>query len=304
MIQCTDDTRYAYVNGIVRAKEARLLTKSHVDRLIAADLSNFNTILADTPYGGYEDIATGLEKAEVELKQFFDQFCQTPEVSKFIDWPEQMHNLKVKLKQGADELLYPQDATEVEVWPEVLDEVAQFTTEKNPFVLSTNLDKILCKYLSETSQFVPFFSRYYECYFDVENIRSFFRARQFEKSREVFIQVFLPYGSINEKIFIDNLATQHDLLAKNFFTTPYAYIIDRGSTYIEEHQSFLRLERLCEEMRLGFLLQARRMAFGVEPLFAYYHCKMGEIKKVRQVYWGKLNEVSLETQKESIPDVW
>jgi vacuolar-type H+-ATPase subunit C/Vma6 len=304
MIQGTDDTRYAYVNGIVRAKEARLLTKSHIDRLIAADLLNFNTILADTPYVGFEDISTGLERVEVELKQFFDQFCQTPEVSKFIDWPEQMHNLKVKLKQGTDEFLYPQDTTEIESWPEVLDEVARFAMDKNPFVFSTNLDKILCKHLSETAQFVPFFSRYYECYFDLENIRSFFRARQFEKNREIFIQVFLPYGSIDEKTFVDNLATQHDLLGKNFFTTPYAHIIDRGSAYIEEHHSFLRLERLCEEMRLGFLLQARRMAFGVEPLYAYYHFKMGEIKKVRQVYWGKLNEIPLETQKESIPDVW
>jgi V/A-type H+-transporting ATPase subunit C len=304
MIQGTDDTRYAYVNGIVRAKEARLLTRSHIDRLIAADSSNFTTILADTPYGGYEDIATGLERAEVELKQFFDQFCQTLEVSEFIDWPEQMHNLKVKLKQGADELLYSQDATEVETWIEVLDEVTRFTTEKNPFVLSTNLDRILCKHLSEIAQFVPFFSSYYKCYFDLENIRSFFRARQFEKSREIFIQVFLSYGSIEEKTFVDNLATQHDLLGKNFFTTPYAHIIDRGSAYIEEHQSFLRLERLCEEMRLGFLLQARRMAFGVEPLFAYYHFKMGEIKKVRQVYWGKLNAVAPDALKESIPDVW
>jgi V/A-type H+-transporting ATPase subunit C len=304
MIQGTDDTRYAFVNGIVRAKEARLLTKSHIERLIAADLANFNTILADTPYAGYEDIVTALDRAESELKQFFVQFCQSPDVRNFIDWPEQVHNLKVKLKQGAEELLYPQETTEIETWPEVLDEVARFTIEKNPFVFSTNLDRILCKYLSETAQFVQFFSRYYECYFDLENIRSFFRSRQFEKSREIFIQVFLPYGSLDEKIFIDNLTTQHDLLAKNFYTTPYINIIDRGSAYIEEHQSFLRLERLCEETRLGFLLQARRMAFGVEPLFAYYHFKMGEMREVRQVYWGKVNEIPPETQKESIPDVW
>lgn len=304
MIEGTGDTKYAYVNGIVRAKEARLLTKSHFDRLIAANLSNINTILSDTPYVGHEDIPVGLEMEESQMKHFFDRFCQTPEVKKLIDWPEQIHNLKVKLKEGSEELLYPQEDSEVETWPEVLDEVARFTVEKNPFVLSTNLDKIMCKYFYEISQFAPFFSKYYEQYFDLENIRSFFRARQFEKSREIFNQVFIQYGSIGEKNFVDNLNIQHDQLGKIFYITPYASIIERGGAYIEEQHSFLRLERLYDEMRLEFLLQARRMTFGVEPLFGYYYFKMAEIKKVRQIYWGKLNELSCDAQKESIPDVW
>ena len=46
------------------------------------------------------------------------------------------------------------------------------------------------------------------------------------------------------------------------------------------------------------------MTFGVEPLYTYYQFKMNEIKKLRQVYWGKLNEVPMSDLKESIPDVW
>ena len=57
-------------------------------------------------------------------------------------------------------------------------------------------------------------------------------------------------------------------------------------------------------MRIGFLIQARRMTFGIEPLFTYYHFKISEIKKLRQVYWGKLNEVFIDELKESIADVW
>ncbi len=66
----------------------------------------------------------------------------------------------------------------------------------------------------------------------------------------------------------------------------------------------LRLERICEEIRLQFLLAERRMTFGVEPLLTYYQFKLAEIKKLRQVYWGKLNEVEIDDLKESIPDVW
>jgi vacuolar-type H+-ATPase subunit C/Vma6 len=221
-----------------------------------------------------------------------------------IDWPEQMHNLKVKLKQGSENLYYLQLASDVETWPEVADAIAAFAVDKDPFLLSTTLDTILCKYLSDVSQFGLFFSTYYRLYFDLENIRNFFRARQFEKSREIFEQVFIDYGTLNESVFIDHIAHPYDAFAKSLFTTPYAHIADRGGAYLEDHHSFLRLERLCDEMKLRFLVQARNMTFGVEPLFCYYEFKLAEIKKLRQVYWGRLNELPIEELRESIPDVW
>jgi len=304
MIKGTEDTRYAYVNGIVRAREARLLTKSHFDRLITGTLANFNTILSDTPYIGHKDIPAGLEMEEIEIKKFFRRYCITPEVLSFIDWPEQIHNLKVKLKQGSEDLMYPQQESEIETWHEVIEEIERFAVYKDPFILSTNLDKILCKYLYETAKFASFFDKYFQLYFDLENIRSFFRTRQFENSRDIFNQVFIPLGSFNKKFFIDNLNVDYERLGKNFFTTPFVSIIEKGSAYIKEYHSFLRLERLYEEMRIGFLIQARRMTFGIEPLFTYYHFKISEIKKLRQVYWGKLNEVFIDELKESIADVW
>lgn len=304
MIQGTEDTRYAYVNGIVRAREARLLTKGHFDRLIASPVANFSTILADTIYGGYEDMTIGFDAQTIEIGKFLRQYCETPEVLDIVNWPEQIHNLKVKLKEGSEELFYPQPEAEVETWPEVADAIGEFAISKDPFVLSTSLDKILCKYSYETSQFGFFFSTYYQLYFDLENIRSFFRVRQFEKSRDIFEKVFIEYGTLNRALFTDNLSSPYDTLAKSFFTTPYALIMDRGGAYLEEHHSFLRLERLCDEMKLQFLLHARRMTFGVEPLFCYYMFKMSEVKKLRQVYWGRRNEVLIDELRESISDVW
>lgn len=304
MIKGTEDTRYAFVNGAVRAKEARLLTKGHFDRLLKNPLANFNTIISDSPYVGHKDLSTSIDVEEHELNEFFRRYCQTEEVVKFIIWPKQIHNIKVGLKQGSNDLLYPQEISEVENWPEVIEEIERFTVEKDPFRLSTNLDKILCKYLYETAQFTQFFEKYFQLFFDLENIRSFFRARQFENAHDIFTQVFIPYGSLVKELFINNINVGYEHLGKSFFTTKYIILIEKGCVYLEENQSFLRLEKLCEEMILGFLLQGRMMPFGVEPLFTYYTFKMSEMKKLRQVYWGKLNEVSLSDLKESIPDVW
>lgn len=304
MIKGTDDTRYAYVNGIIRALEARLLNKGHIDRLIAADYASFNTILSDTPYGGQGDLIEHIEVEEKSARAFFERFCMTEEVSNLIDWPEQIHNLKVKLKGGSEDLLYAQEQDNVESWPEVIDEVARFAVDKDPFVLSTKLDRILCKYLYETASFVPFFEYYFQTYYELENIRNFFRARQFENKRDIFRQVYLPWGRLKMDLFMDNLEVPQDQLVRNFFNTAYASIVDKGGAYFEEKNSFLRLERLYEEHRLEYLLQARRITFGVEPLFAYHKFKLAEATKLRQVYWGKLNEVPIDYLKESIPDVW
>ncbi|UCF71073.1 MAG: V-type ATPase subunit [candidate division WOR-3 bacterium] len=304
MIKGTGDTRYAFVNGIIRAREARLLTRSHFDRLVAVDYTSFNTILSDTPYGVSGDFIGALDAEERLLRSFFNRFCLTDEVKNLVDWPEQMHNLKVRLKGGQNDLMYVQQSDAVESWPEVADEVLRFAVEKNPFVLSTNLDRILCRYLYDTALFTPFFEGYYRTYFDLENIRSFFRAKQFDDKRNIMNQVYIPSGRLNVDLLIDNMDVRQDQLGRNFFNTPYASIVEKGGAYYEDKNSFLRLERLCEEYRLGYLLQARRLTFGVEPLFAYFMFKTSEITKLRQVYWGKLNEVSVEDLRESVPDVW
>ena len=304
MIQGSDDTRYAYINGMIRAREARLLTRGHFDRLIAGSFDNFRTIIADSPYAGHDDIVPGFHAELAGVREFARTYCMTPQVTNMVEWPEQIHDLKVKLKHGSEELLYSDASSEVETWPEVVDEVGRYALDKDPFVLSTALDRILCKYLTKAAEFSPFFRTYYRLYFDLENIRSFFRARQFDDSRDLFKQVFIPYGNLNRAVFLDIITTGYEHLGKIFFSTPYMSLIERGCVYLEEKQSFLRLERLTEEMRLGFIKQARTYTFGVEPLFCYYEFKKNEIKKLRQVYYGKLNEVAVDELKESIPDVW
>jgi vacuolar-type H+-ATPase subunit C/Vma6 len=70
MIKGTSDTRYAYVNGIIRALEARLLTRSHFDRLISSKLTGFTTILSDSPYVGQDDITEGFALEEKRVGIF------------------------------------------------------------------------------------------------------------------------------------------------------------------------------------------------------------------------------------------
>ncbi len=304
MIKGTEDTRYAFVNGMVRAKEAKLLRKNHFDRLIEAGIDNFRPILSDTVYTGTGEFLSVLMDIEKQERQFFNKYCLHNEVKEIIFLPEAIHNLKVKLKNGDTRLLYDVDISGLESSPEIIEIISEYLKHKNIFILSTELDKFLCKKIKDFSNISQFFSEYFKIYFDLENIRSFFRARQFENPVEIFRQVYIEYGSVPEKTFLENLNKDIGTITRIFRNTIYGNIVEQGGNYLEAQGSFLKLECLCDEMKLQFLKLTRYYTFGVEPLFGYYQFKLSEIKRLRQVYMGKQYNIPVAQLKESIPDVW
>ncbi len=165
MISGTNDTRYAFVNGIIRVREAKLLKKSHFERLIDAELSSFNVILSDSPYTCDVDFFNTLARVEREERNFFNEYCLHIEARRCLDWPDAIHNLKVKLKHGPEDLLYPVPTNEVESWEEVREILEEHIREKNNFLLSTRLDQILCQKLYENAGFSAFFKRFYELFY-------------------------------------------------------------------------------------------------------------------------------------------
>jgi len=304
MIQGTNDTRYAFVNGIIRVKEARLLKKSHFDRLVDAGIESFRPILSDTPYSGTGDLLNILSDVENQERSFFEKFCLHPEIKEMVSLPDIIHNLKVRLKNGDSSLLYDVKVEEFESSEDVKAIVADFYNHHNAFIMTTELDRLLCKKFNELSIVSEFFYYYFQLYFDLENIRSFFRARKFDSPKEIFKQVYIPYGTISEKKYLENIDKDMNTIAREFRNTQYEQLIEQGSAFLNSQGSFLRLERLCDEMKLQFLKMARFYTFGVEPLFGYYQFKMAEIKRLRQVYMGKEYNILAAQLKESIPDVW
>lgn len=304
MVKGTEDTRYAFVNGIVRAKESRLLKKSHFERLIEAEIENFRAILSDTPYTGTGEFLNTISDIERQERFFFEKFCLHPEVKDIVLLPEAIHDLKVKLKKGKDLLLYNVTIDWLESSDEVIAIISDYLKHKNSFILSTELDKLLCKKLWKFSQISEFFYEYFKLYFDLENIRSFFRARQFENPLEIFKRVYISYGSIPERVFIENIDKDIETVSRTFRNTVYENLIEQGGSYLETGGSFLRLERICDEMKLQFLKSARYYTFGVEPLFGYYQFKLNEIKRLHQIYLGKQHNIPEAQLKESIPDVY
>jgi V/A-type H+-transporting ATPase subunit C len=55
---------------------------------------------------------------------------------------------------------------------------------------------------------------------------------------------------------------------------------------------------------LEYLRRAKLVAFGIEPLVAYVHAKENELRIIRTIMVGKLNNVEPNVIKESLPRVY
>ncbi len=126
---------------------------------------------------------------------------------------------------------------------------------------------------------------------DLTNIRTMLRLKLAES---IDRQNFLPGGFVEIDRLIHGLGIGYEALAPLFYATPYHDVVEGGVSYLTGEQSFLRLERLCEEHKTGFLKSTQSLAAGPQPVIAYFLMKENEIRSLRMVLTCKNN--SLDTK--------
>ena len=64
------------------------------------------------------------------------------------------------------------------------------------------------------------------------------------------------------------------------------------------------LTNIIEEFIMDMMKDAKIIPFGVEPLLAYIYAKETEIKIIRIIMVGKLNNISAEVVRERLRDIY
>ena len=121
---------------------------------------------------------------------------------------------------------------------------------------------------------------------DLNNLRTMFRLKMAERDDRQF---FLPDGYVETDRLVQGLDQGYDSLSALFFSTPYYEIVEEGVRYIKEQESFLKLERGCEDYLMGYLRTTRSITAGYQPLIAYRLMKEAEIRTLRMILVGKKN---------------
>jgi len=79
-----------------------------------------------------------------------------------------------------------------------------------------------------------------------------------------------------------------------FYLGDYANIARPALRVKQKEDSYLFLERSKQDSLLGLLSSARYIAFGPEPIINYYFLQLNQMRLLRWVILGKLNQVPKE----------
>jgi V/A-type H+-transporting ATPase subunit C len=146
----------------------------------------------------------------------------------------------------------------------------------------------------------PFIRHYFCQRIDLSNLKLFLRCRYLEWPVSQFEEKFIPGGSLEKKLFLENYDCQLEDFTHLIHPTPYMEAWKQGVEFLVSRESFIVFEREIDNLLMDYLRRARQIVFGPEPLFAYGQARKQELRLVRMVLAGKLLEVPAWILKERI----
>jgi V/A-type H+-transporting ATPase subunit C len=186
------------------------------------------------------------------------------------------------------------------------DAQAAYDEDRNPQMIDFVIDNHLQSFLYQRAADYPnaFVRGYFEAVADLTNIKSFIRIKMLGESVRLLDAVLLPYGSLDKEIYTSQLDETVENFAADLTSTPYAELAAEGIRRWSEEHSLAAYERLSDDYLINYIKPAKYIVFGVEPLIAYLLAKEHEMKLIRIIVVGKLNDLPAEAIKDRLRDTY
>lgn len=326
MVNLSEDPKYGFAVGRVRALEPALLDKPRYERLVRVPGGEeFVAALSETAYGKFlEGGAVGVARAlDVAAKENSDfcSICALDEwLARWFSMPAAFRALKVAVKealsQGRSEVAIPRgfDAQpDRPVIAKVVGEVVQaFSGDRNPASVDAALDRLqqhVERQVARTSEFV---TGYLSLHADTENLRTLVRLKAREDddtdSAGEIEDAFLEGGTLTLASVLLALPQPWEailgLLAKappnGAGSAEFQEYLEQGKVALTDSRTFVRMERLGRELELRYLRQTRYATFGHEPLVAFFLLRENELRNLRLIYAAKLAGLGVEETQDLV----
>ena len=86
--------------------------------------------------------------------------------------------------------------------------------------------------------------------------------------------------------------------------TDYVDVLKNGVEEYSKNGSAGLLEKLIDNYIMDMMKDAKLIPFGIEPVLAYIYAKETEIKVIRIIMVGKLNNIAGEVIRERLRDIY
>ena len=331
-----DKMIFSQVIPRLRVYETKLLDKSKIDRMIDSNSANEALkVLQETEYANIMSNVKSAEDYEIilseELRRVFRLMYDISPVKSLVDLMSikyDYQNIKVILKgmflkEDLSHLLISVGTVEASKLQSLIDNkdlrdlpplmrqsieeaISSFESTKDPQMVDIILDKYMFKALIQIKNEVKdsFVDKYVLALIDSTNLKILLRVKKQNKDREFFASVIIEGGSIEKDKLLGMLNDAVENIYTKLSYTNYADFIKNGIEHYTKTGSVSLLEKLVDNFIMDMMKNAKIIPFGVEPLLAYIYAKETEIKIIRIIMVGKLNNISSEVVRERLRDIY
>ena len=312
-----EDWRYAYQTAKVRVLELVMIPRgTFVDMANAGSFAEAAELLAGTDYtidanAGSQQIEQMLVNCRTQSRQLFADLIMDEGVLTFLRAREDFANMKLAIRRvvterplGLDysnegnvpaeefEEIFEQE--NYERFPEYLQDAVEaavlgYYEKKDIRRIDYEIDRVEAAWRLQQAQDIrsTFAVSIVRLRIDLGNIRTMLRLKM--AGREEETSFFIPGGFVDTEKCVQGLEAGYEAIPALFFATPYYELLETAIPYLRSEESFLKLEKECEDFVKGFLKTSRSIAAGPQPVVAYFLMKEAEIRTVRMMLTGKKN---------------
>ena len=327
---------YAQAVSRLRAIETKLLDRAKLDRMIdsSTTVESFK-ILGETEYGAHMPKAKKPEDYEIvlseELKSLYSLMYNVSPEKKIIDLMSvryDYHNIKVLIKGNAlgkdlSYLFIPVGTIDTNVLKniielkdyydlnpimrEAVEKVEEsYEKEKDPQKIDIILDSYMYKNMLSiaTELNIDYLLKFVKINVDLSNLKTLLRIKKQKKDREFLQQALLEGGTIDIDTLVQLLNESNENIISKLDYTNYSEVLKFGIDEFSKTGRLNKFEMLSDNFIMNFIKDAKYVSFGAEPLLAYIYAKENEIKIVRIIMVGKLNNRAADVIRERLRDIY
>jgi V/A-type H+-transporting ATPase subunit C len=313
---------YIYSVARVRAKEASLLKKSDLERLIAAE--DFDEALKFLSDKGY-DASGGIDETIAENARETNEFLAEIADDKIMDiirLPIDYHNVKAAVKAvfsdvsadglmlsggsvGADTIYESVKKREYGALGEELSDAAigamsLLRKTQDGQLCDIQLDNaLLCsmeKKANETED--EQIIKYAKTRADLANLKAALRCARLKKGRAFVENALYDGGTLNISRLSEAAQSGENAVCE----------FVRGSAYSDLEESMKKsvseFEKECDNVLTAIFAESKYESFSASPILAYAHAKKTEQNALRLILSAKKNQIPNEIIRERVRELY
>ena len=331
-----DVMQFTHVVPRIKVLETRLIDRVKLDRMIdSSSAQEAIRVLQETEYSSLlvnlkrvEDYGVLLSEELIRVYKYIYKITPVKSVVDILSLKYDYHNLKLFIKEkllkkdfsnllipiGTLDLIKVKYAVENEFYKEISswsrdsieETLAVFKSTNDPQVIDIIMDKYMFKEMLSLVKGLDneFLTKYVKTSIDFTNFKTILRLKKQKKNHDFFNQVLIEGGYVDRVKLNDLFNDSIENIPSKLSSTDYYDVVKQGIDAYSKGGAVNTLEKLSENFIMKILKKAKYVSFGPEPLLGYLVAKEVEIKVIRIIMVGKLNNLTPELIRERLRDLY